>query len=389
MIRPIARFGDLPFLFKVLETPHNPAGIPDAYPFHLGVDEATGRLVQVSSPGLEAILRQAYLHGSMITGMMSEDGIGRDYTEDFLSLLAEHLTVPISGARILEIGCGNGYLLSRLNALGAREAIGIDPGPHVERARRQYGVDARRGFFPDVAPDGTFDLVIAYCVLEHVSDPVTLLRDAGCFLAPGGQVAVVVQDEEPYIRAGEFSLLFHEHFSYFSGRTLRRTLLAAGGRAPTIARSRFSNLLFGCSAWGDGATGAEESLSEDLALATSFPARAEALAGAWTARVAAAAREPGGAAVYVPGRAANYLVRLDSELQVGLRLIDDNPVLRGTYLPGIPIPIEGGDVLLASPPAETLIMSLSFGTRIAERLRTRLPASSRIVPLKRLLEFRS
>lgn len=385
MIRPVTRCGNLPFLFKVLTEPHNPPGIPDTYPFDLGFDEETGRLLQVSSPGLEGILRRAYMHGSMVTGMMCEEGIGAEYTEDFLSLLSEHLTVPISCARIMEIGCGNGYLLSRLAGLGARRVVGIDPGPHADEGRQRYGVDVRRGFFPDVSPEGPFDLVIAYCLLEHVSNPVGLLRDACRFLAPHGQLALVVQDEEPYIRAGELSLLFHEHFSYFTDRTLVRTMESAGGTDATVVRSKFSNLLFGCCSAGPAERRLEPPPTVDVDLAVSFPAKAETLARTWAGRVAAAAHKPGGMAIYVPNRAANYFAYLDPALLPGVRLIDDNAVLRGTYLPGIAIPIEHSDVLETAPPAETLIMSLSFGTRIAERLRTRLPASCPIVCLNELV----
>ncbi|MGH9275269.1 MAG: hypothetical protein ACRDZU_11540, partial [Acidimicrobiales bacterium] len=46
----------LPFIFKPLPSPHNPPGIPDQLPFHLGVDPATGRLVQRATEDLEGIL---------------------------------------------------------------------------------------------------------------------------------------------------------------------------------------------------------------------------------------------------------------------------------------------------------------------------------------------
>ena len=35
----------LPFLYEPLERPTNPHGVPDALPFHLGLDTTTGRLM--------------------------------------------------------------------------------------------------------------------------------------------------------------------------------------------------------------------------------------------------------------------------------------------------------------------------------------------------------
>jgi len=105
----------------------------------------------------------------------------------------------------------------------------------------------------------------------------------------------------------------------------------------------------------------------------------------WKQRVAAASSEPGGVAVYVPGRAANYLSLEGVDLSARIRLLDDNPLLHGTYLPGIPNHIESGDTLLTEPAAETLIMSLSFGTRIAERLVGRGVPAACLTTLERLL----
>jgi hypothetical protein len=39
----------LPFIFRPLDSPHNPTGIPDTLPFQLGVDPASGRLIQLPS----------------------------------------------------------------------------------------------------------------------------------------------------------------------------------------------------------------------------------------------------------------------------------------------------------------------------------------------------
>jgi len=74
----------------------------------------------------------------------------------------------------------------------------------------------------------------------------------------------------------------------------------------------------------------------------------------------------------VPLRAFPYLGRLSTKKS--LRFFDDDPGLRGRYYDGFTVPVENRADLIANPPAQTIICSLAFGDRIAERL----PAGVRV-----------
>jgi len=56
----------------------------------------------------------------------------------------------------------------------------------------------------------------------------------------------------------------------------------------------------------------------------------------------------------------------------GIRFFDDHLGLAGKYYPGIDIPVESRESLYRSPPSALLIMSLSFGTKIRDSLRSHL-----------------
>ena len=100
------------------------------------------------------------------------------------------------GGRILDIGCGTGFLLERLAERGY-SGVGIDLSPEsveiaqarlvelgiAERLRAEVG----SAYEP---PDGPFDLVTITDVLEHLEDPRTCLAAARDRLAPGGVVVV-------------------------------------------------------------------------------------------------------------------------------------------------------------------------------------------------------
>jgi SAM-dependent methyltransferase len=379
---PLWRIDSLPFVFRPLTTPSNPDGIPDSMPFLLGLDPRSGRLLQIPTPELERILDRAYSDGTLITGLMAAEGNGRLYADDFLAFIEREVGLPnLRGGRVLEIGCGNGYLLSRLADFGAIVA-GIEPGPLADEGRDRYGVEIIRGFFPHPDVRGPYDLIVMYMFLEHVPDPVGILREVHALLAVGGTVLVAVQDEGPYIGDGEVSLLFHEHFSYFTHATLSSTASAAGAAGVRCSASTYSNLLYATYRELTGAS--RDPQRPDRRSAIEFRMRAESLIAAVGERIGQAQAAGMEVGLYVPYRAANILAIGSVDLR-GLRFFDDSDSLTGTYLPGIPIPIENRKSLLDRPPGLILIMSLSFARGIAAELARDLPSHVEVVSLAEFL----
>lgn len=101
-----------------------------------------------------------------------------------------------SGARILDVGCGDGFHLGLLREFGRSgwELVGVDLDERAVAAARAKGIDAR---CTDVAhtgeEPGSFDAAICIMTVEHVADPAGLLASIHDLLRPGG-VLVVVTD---------------------------------------------------------------------------------------------------------------------------------------------------------------------------------------------------
>ena len=98
-------------------------------------------------------------------------------------------------SRVLDAGCGSGSLVRYLATLfPERIFFGVDLSPlGIAIGHRQAA--ALKNCFLSVGdalhlpfPNGSFDLVLSYHVLEHTLEPQGLLAEAACVLAPQGQL---------------------------------------------------------------------------------------------------------------------------------------------------------------------------------------------------------
>ena len=108
----------------------------------------------------------------------------------FYAKYADALQPSKPGARVLDVGCGVGQVVARLNQAGF-EAHGVDvSAPNIERARkfsdRCQLYDGHRLPFPD----RHFASVGALNVLEHVDEPEAFIQELVRVLEMGGRVVL-------------------------------------------------------------------------------------------------------------------------------------------------------------------------------------------------------
>lgn len=123
--------------------------------------------------------------------------------------------------RVLDVGCGAGYGSAEL-ALTASAVTGIDVSADAVAYASEHYVRPNLQFQPGSAADlpfadGSFDLVVAFEVIEHLSDWAQLIAEARRVLAPGGQFVVSTPNKAYYAESRRSSgpNPFHEHeFEY-------------------------------------------------------------------------------------------------------------------------------------------------------------------------------
>lgn len=109
----------------------------------------------------------------------------------------------VTGKRILDLGCGTGYLLSRMTS-PERSVVGLDisKGMLTQAAKRlkDKGVSLIQGDYSHLHfPPRSFDCVLATFTLTHAPDLLAVIQEIGRVLVPGGRLVIV--DVGPCIKS--------------------------------------------------------------------------------------------------------------------------------------------------------------------------------------------
>jgi SAM-dependent methyltransferase len=155
----------------------------------------------------------------------------------FRKILARLKRVRPAG-RLLDVGAGTGMLVEEAGRMGYR-AEGVEPSRWLQAQAAAHGLPVRLGTFPHPECPGPYDVITLIDVIEHVSQPLQLLRAVRTALAPGGVVALVTPD----VRSVMARLLgwkwWHfrvAHVGYFDRKTLELAMEKTGFRPLSMHR---------------------------------------------------------------------------------------------------------------------------------------------------------
>jgi ubiquinone/menaquinone biosynthesis C-methylase UbiE len=108
------------------------------------------------------------------------------------------VTTMATPERVLDVGCGTGYLLRVLahRYPDAERLAGVDPAPQMAEMARTCADDGRLSFSPGTVEDlhypaDTFDLIVSPTSFDHWSDQQAGLLECARVLRPGGHLVLV------------------------------------------------------------------------------------------------------------------------------------------------------------------------------------------------------
>lgn len=191
--------------------------------------------------------------------------------------------IPFTAAsRYLEIGCGFGFSLDFLARQYGAAVRGIDPSALAVDGAKRLGLDIVNTYFDRamVSEIGPRDVVYCSELIEHVTDPDTLLADIGAVLAPGGLLMLTTPAMEAIEPSAPEGTLFGTlspgfHLTLYSAAALETLLRRHGFAQVRVKRDANSLIAY---ATRDGVLPAPDATIPAEALIDYFRGRYEASA---------------------------------------------------------------------------------------------------------------
>lgn len=155
---------------------------------------------------------------------------------------------------MLEIGCASGSFLDEMAARGWR-VRGIEFSTAAAKTARARGHHVYSGPLETApAPDGAFDLVVGWMVLEHLHQPIEGLRKLKGWVKPGAYLVLSVPNagslEFSIFKNNWYALHLPNHLYHFTPDSLELVLRAGGWRLEKIHHQRvISNLIGSVGLW--------------------------------------------------------------------------------------------------------------------------------------------
>jgi SAM-dependent methyltransferase len=283
-------------------------------------------------------------------------------------------------ARVLEVGCGDGWFLAELCRAHGCEAIGLDPGcdpaaaPRPERGSLRL-VRSGLADAPAAELGAPPDLVVCRHVLEHLADPVAALRRMRGWLAPGGRVYLEVPEgSRTFLGAGVWDLL-HEHVLYFAAPALRALLCRSGLRAHAV-HAAYGGQFLGVVAAVSSAppplvevvAGARAEVASLLARCAGFAAEHERVVSKTAATITALGERHGSVVLWGGGTKGVMLLNVVPGAQRVRCCVDINPRKQGGFVVGSGHAITSPEALRDAPPGAVLLVNPLYEEEVRGRL---------------------
>lgn len=132
---------------------------------------------------------ERYTHGH-------HESVLKSHTWRTIANSAAYLSAQLTpGLSLLDVGCGPGTITVEFaERLAPGRVVGLDASAEIiERAAREFDRDNLSFIVGDAYAlpfeDDTFDIAHAHQMLQHVADPVSVLRELRRVVKPGGLVA--------------------------------------------------------------------------------------------------------------------------------------------------------------------------------------------------------
>jgi 2-polyprenyl-3-methyl-5-hydroxy-6-metoxy-1,4-benzoquinol methylase len=112
---------------------------------------------------------------------------------DHLAWLDQLGVKSFTGLSVLDLGCGSGFLCKKMMEEGAKSVIGVDmvkPENAVGATWQYRDLDLDSPAWSSQMIEASFDLILAFDILEHLRSPYEFLSNCQKLLKPKGRLVL-------------------------------------------------------------------------------------------------------------------------------------------------------------------------------------------------------
>lgn len=157
--------------------------------------------------------------------MTYEEEVG-NLTQTYVNSIKPILKILPKDAKILEIGCGNAFVLKAIYDLGYKNVYGIEPSKDAvnksdKKIKNNIKLDILK---PKLFPKNTFDFILIFQTFDHIPAPDKFLKECYRLLKPNGYILTFnhnIDSLTSKILKEKSPIIDIEHTFLYSPKTIR------------------------------------------------------------------------------------------------------------------------------------------------------------------------
>ncbi len=183
------------------------------------------------------------LYGGEDDKYFKDEGKGVDYVKGekwlratasfYIDLIDNQYEKDLSAAKVLDFGCATGVMLDEFKKRGA-DVTGIELSKwSCKYAKDKFDLTVfNENIFDVELAASSFDIITTSHVIEHVTDPVAVIKRLGQLLKPGGLLFIAVPNVDSLGRSifgkSWYYYLPDEHLFLFNEKSMHQAVSLAG-----------------------------------------------------------------------------------------------------------------------------------------------------------------